>query len=333
MVGKAQQPGGSIGAGRQCDREKEAFMTVAGVSTEGDATDRAAYARWLNAGNITIAVVITGAFIALFHQWFSFQNRFSWGSDDWAHAYVVPLISGYAIWTNRERLAAFVPEVFWPGLAPLALGIVSYFFFLLGFPNHMGQGLSIILAIFGATLLNLGPRFMPVLTFPIAYLFFAVTISERVMQGVTFQLQLIASKGAWLLMNGMGVHTDLAGNTLEIFKSDGSTIPLNVAEACSGMRMVIAFYALGTAIAFLSTKQWWQRIALLLLAGPIAIFVNVLRVASLGVLSLWNPEISKGSAHMFVGLLWLVPAFALFMFSVWALKNLIRDPNAESIKA
>lgn len=333
VVGNVRLFGGSVDTGLHSEREKEGNMTVAGISVDGDATNSAPSARWLSAGNLTVAAVLTGAFLALFYQWFGFQNRFSWGSDDWAHAYIVPLISGYAIWTNRDRLAKLTPEIFWPGLAPLALGIVSYFFFLLGFPNHMGQGLSIILAIFGAALLNLGPRFMPVLAFPIAYLFFAVTISQRLMQGVTFQLQLIASKGSWLLMNGIGVQTDLAGNTLQIFKSDGTTIPLNVAEACSGMRMVIAFYALGTAIAFLSTKQWWQRIALLLLAGPIAIFVNVLRVASLGVLSLWNPDVAKGSAHMFVGLLWLVPAFALFMFTMWALKNLIREPNTEPTKA
>lgn len=281
------------------------------------------------AGDLIIGLFLAGAFLTLFYKWFIFQNRFSWGSDDWAHAYVVPLISGYAVWKVRAQLKAVKPEVFWPGLLPLALGIVAYFFFLLGFPNHMGQGFSIILALFGLTLLNFGPSVATLVAFPIVYLVFAVTISERLMLDVTFELQLIASKGSWVLLNAMQVQTDLAGNTLYIFKGDGTTIPLDVAEACSGMRMVIAFYALGTAIAFLSTRHWWQRIALLLLAGPIAIFVNVLRVASLGVLSLWNPDISQGSAHIFVGLLWLVPAFGIFMFCVWALKRLVRESTVE----
>ncbi len=302
-------------------------MSTAGANPAEGVQADAALARWVTPANLIIAGLTLFGFLALFYQWFGFQHRFSWGSDDWAHAYVVPLISGYAIWKERDRLALMTPQLFWPGLLPLLLGIVCYFFFMLGFPNHMGQGFSIVLCIYGLVLLNLGPNITSLLTFPIAYLVFAVTISERVMQGVTFQLQLIATKGAYVLLNVMQITTDIAGNTLTIHKSSGETIPLNVAEACSGMRMVIAFYALGAAVAFLSTRLWWQRIAILLLAGPIAVFVNVLRVASLGVLSLWDEEFSKGNAHMAVGLLWLVPAFLLLMFSVWALKRMVDEPQ------
>ena len=300
-------------------------MTTAGANPARDVVSDAPMARWATPPNIAIVALTVTAFFALFYKWFGFQHDLSWGSDDWAHAYVVPFISGYAIWQQREALSRMRPEVFWPALLPLALGIVCYFFFVIGFPNHMGQGLSIILSIFGLALLNLGPRMTAILMFPIAYLFFGVTIAERLMEDVTFQLQLIASKGAWVLLNVLQVQTEIAGNTLTIIQESGETIPLSVAEACSGMRMVIAFYALGVAVAFLSTTRWWQRIALLLLAGPIAIFVNVLRVATLGVLSLWDPEFSKGNAHMAVGLLWLVPAFLLFMFCVWVLKRIVND--------
>lgn len=300
-------------------------MSAAGASPAKGIEAHAALARWLTPANVIVALLTIAGFIALFYQWFGFQHRFSWGSDDWAHAYVVPFIAGYAVWMERDKLARLTPQLFWPGAIPLALGVVCYFFFMLGFPNHMGQGFAIVLTIFGLALMNLGPRIAALLTFPIAYLIFAVTISQRVMQGVTFQLQLIATDGAHILLNVLQVQTEKAGNTLTIFKADGSTIPLNVAEACSGMRMVIAFYALGVAVAFLSTKQWWQRIALLMLAGPVAVLVNVFRVASLGVLSLWNPEFSKGNAHMAVGLLWLVPAFLLFMGCVWALKRMVNE--------
>lgn len=308
-------------------------MTTAEINPVSDLATDAAELRWFSPINLLVAAMSIAGFIALFHQWFGFQHRFSWGSDDWAHAYVVPVISGYAIWRNRELLRRTSPVVFWPGLAIIAFSIVSYFFFVFGLPNHMGQGFSIILTIFGMALLNFGPKMTGALTFPIAYLAFGVTISQSIMTGVTFQLQLIASKGSWILLNVFQVQTELAGNTLLISTRHGDIIPLNVAEACSGMRMVIAFYALGTAIAFLSTKAWWQRVALLLLAGPIAIFVNVLRVASLGVLSLWNPEFAKGNAHIFVGILWLIPAFFLYVFCVWFLNRLIHEPNPEGAAA
>ncbi|MEC9374155.1 MAG: exosortase/archaeosortase family protein [Planctomycetota bacterium] len=280
---------------------------------------------WLSPANILIAALLAIPFLALFFKWFDMQHQFSWGSPDWSHAYVVPLISAYVVWKSRDRLAELTPRAFWPGLLPLLLGVVCYYFFVILFPNHMFRGFAMVLTLFGLTLFILGPAFMTFLTFPIAYLAFAITISEMVMNKLTFQLQIIATWGAWLLLNIVGVTTDRAGNTLTILTGAGEAVPLNVAEACSGMRMLVAFYALGVAIAFLSCRQWWQRIALLILAGPVAIFVNILRVAFLGAATLVNPDFSQGDAHMFIGVLWLFPAFLLFMGVVWALKRIVHE--------
>ncbi len=295
-------------------------MSVAGVNPSRQ-VDAAADPPpwWATPGFIAGAAIITAALVFFFRHWLYAQHQKSWGNDDWAHAYIVPVISGYAAWRVRDQLRALRPEVFAPGLAPLALGVVCYIFFTLGFPTHMGRGFSIVLTIFGLALLNLGPKITALLAFPIAYLAFAVTLSNYMIRGVLFELQLIASQGAWILLNMVGIQTDVSGNTLTIMPRLGEPIPLDVAEACSGMRMVIAFVALGAAVAFISTPRWWQRIALLTIAAPVAIFVNILRVASLGALSLWDPEFAKGNAHMMVGVAWLIPAFLLFMGCAWAL--------------
>src|SRR5690606_27312366 len=103
-------------------------------------------------------------------------------------------------------------------------------------------------------------------------------------------------------------------------------IPLNVADACSGMRMVVAFYALAGAVVLLSAKTWWQRIAIMLIAGPVAVAMNVFRVAVLGWLSLVDPNLASGDAHMMIGTLLLIPSLFLFMGLVWVLNRLERDP-------
>jgi len=276
-----------------------------------------------SAVSLAATAALAIAFFSLFYRWFLVQNRWSYTApDDWGHAYIVPLISGYAIWKQRDVLALLRPIVFWPGVLLLFLGVACYFYFATGLTNHMLQGWSVVLTIYGLTALLLGPQITRRLTFPIAYLLFAVTISERYMLDITFGLQLIASKGAWIALNAIGLPTDLAGNVLSITASDGHVIPLEVAKACSGMRTVVAFYALGTAVAFLSCRQWWQRVALLLLAGPIAVFINVLRVASLGVVSVTNPNLAQGETHIFIGVLWLVPALGVFLAVVWALKRI-----------
>jgi exosortase len=110
---------------------------------------------------------------------------------------------------------------------------------------------------------------------------------------------------------------------LTVHVADGSSHPLNVAEACSGMRTLMAFLAIGVAMAALGLSRWWQR-ALLVLAGiPISIFVNILRVASLGLLSVVDPNFSTGEFHSMVGLFWLVPAFLLFLGAMWVIRNLV----------
>jgi len=279
------------------------------------------------------AALVVGAFLALFYHWFWFQHRLSWGSQDWMHTYVIPLISLYAAWKARDDLARRRLVVFWPALLPIIVGISGYLFFLLGVTNHMAQGISLVLTVFGVVLLHVGPSAIVPLAFPIAYLLFGITIAESLMREVTYSLQDIAASGAWVLLNMVGVTTSLAGNTLTITTGTGESIPLNVAEACSGLRMVIAFFALGAAVAFLSCREWWQRAALLMLVGPIAVLVNVIRVASLGVASMWNEELAKGQAHMWIGVLWLVPAFLLFAGAVGVLNRIVVDERADGGEA
>ncbi|RMH28266.1 MAG: exosortase [Planctomycetota bacterium] len=305
-------------------------MSVAGASPAGEAIADRARPWWLEPGFLLWAGAALAGLVALAHHWFAAQHLKSWGSQDWAHAYLVPFISGYAVWLRRDRLARLRPEPFAPGAAIALVGVTAYILFTVGFPSHMSAGFSLVMTIFGLALLTLGPRITAELAFPLAYLVFGVSLSNFMIKGAMFQLQLIASQGAWVLLNLAGVTTDVAGNTLTIQPASGDPIPLDVAAACSGMRMVIGFYALGAAVAFFSTTQWWQRIALVLLAAPIAILVNVFRVASLGALSLWDPEFAKGNAHMMVGVVWLVPALVLFMGCVWLLKRLVRDIGGAS---
>lgn len=283
-----------------------------------------------------IAGTMALGFVLLFFSWLKRQfwiDGWSWGhSADWGHAYLVPFISGYYIWRNRARFASLPRCVFWPGYAVLLLGIVCYVYFTVGYSNHMFQGFAMILALAGLVLLLMGPEVFRAAMFPIAYLGFTVTISQMVMDKATWELKLLASKGAWLMLNMVGVVTDISGNILTINTSDGKQIPLNVAEACSGMRMVVAFIALAVAVAFLSCDTWWKRVGVMMLAVPVALLMNIVRVAVLGVASLVNPELSVGEAHTLIGTVLLIPAFFLFMGGVWAMDQIFKPDPAPRAK-
>jgi len=274
---------------------------------------------------------------ALFHYFLYVQHLNSWGSGDWSHAYFIPFISVYLLWQRRDEIARTPIRPFWPGLLPILVSVPTYALFQVSaLSNHMAQGWATILCIFGVVLLVCGPRMMKLTFLPIAFLIFGITISEKVMIIVTFQLQLIASGGAWALLNLVGINTDLFGNVLKVTDSAGAVHDLNVAEACSGMRMVIAFAALGVAVALAGVQLWWQRTALVLLAVPVAILMNILRVAVLGIATLYDPNLAAGQSHMLIGTLLLLPAFALYMGIVWLLNTAVttdRKPAASSTTA
>ncbi|MGD9693682.1 MAG: exosortase/archaeosortase family protein [Phycisphaerales bacterium] len=308
---------------------------LAAPSKSGGGAD-AFLSRLLTAPNVVMMVVLLGGLVGLFWEWFYRQHRFSAEKpEDWGHAYLVPLISAFAIWSRRAELSRLKPEVYWPGLLPLAVGVGAHYFWSLSPApgTHMFQGAALVLCVAGLSLLLLGPRIFAVIAFPIAYLAFGVTISEMVMNKITFQLQMIATNGSAVLLQMLGFTVDLKGNTVTLTLSDGSTMPLNVAEACSGMRMVVAFVALAVAVAFLSTRLWWQRVALVLLATPVAVLTNVVRVASLGVAGVISPGLATGEAHALIGVLWLVPGFLLFMGIGWSLKKMVQSDAPKGAKA
>lgn len=288
----------------------------------------------LQPASIAIAALTAAAFLGLFFRWFTKQGEFSLNRlEDWGHAFFVPAIAAYLAWQRRREIAATTPRVFLPGLVPVLLGIAVYLQYSYApIPGtHMFQGFAIVLTVFGVALTLLGPDTTRYLVLPIAFLVFGVTISEKIMLAITWPMQLIASQSAFVLLGVIGMVTgfqvDVEGNILTVITSAGDEYPLNVAQACSGMRMVVAFIALGAAVALLSCRLWWQRIAVFLLAVPVALIMNILRVAVLGLLTLGDPDLAQGEAHTLIGTLLLIPGLGLFLLIVWLLNKVVDLPE------
>ncbi len=285
---------------------------------------------------VALALVLVPAvgFLFMFWRWFVRQHQFSLEyPEDWGHAYIVPLVSAFYIWQRRKEIVGSFSRVFWPGLLVIALAIVTYLYFVFAFPNHMFQGFALVLGVAGIVMLLSGTRGFGVLFFPVAYLALGVTISEQVMNQLTWPLQQLAAAGGHMLLNLLQVDATRISNVITVYASDGSEIPLNVEEACSGMRMVIAFVALGAAVAFISCRFWWQRIALLLLTVPVALVMNIVRVAALGVAGLIDPDLAGGDSHTVIGTILLLPSLGVFMGFVWLLNRAVVDESASKKSA
>jgi exosortase len=278
---------------------------------------------------IIAGVVLAAVFVAVFWNFFQKQLRFAYTApQDWGHTVVIPLIAWYFVHLSRDKLAAMTFRPNWAGIVPILIGLAIYMVSSFGPPallHHNLQGLGVGLALLGVLLVIFGTQAMRYLWFPWAYLMvFGQTISERALSVVTERMQDWSAAGAGVLLSFF-IETERTGNVLTVFRSDGTPCPLNVAEACSGMRMLVAFMAIGVAMAYIGLPHWWQRGLLVALGFPISLVVNIMRVASLGVLAMWDTGFTAGEFHAMVGLIWLMPAFLLFLGAMWVIRNLVTD--------
>ncbi len=271
--------------------------------------------------------ILTALVVFVFWDFFESQIRFAVKQQaDWGHTMIIPFIAGYFIYLKRRELLAVPFRTTWVGLLPVVLGIAWYVVCWLGPPtlrHHNLQGAGLTLTLFGLVLLFFGFSAMTMLWFPLLYMcIFGQTVSAKLMTYVTYPMQDLTAKGSWVVLNLVGVDTDRSGNILTVW-DNGVAKPLNIAEACSGMRMLMAFMALGVAMAYTGLKHFWQQATLILLGIPTAIFVNILRVVTLAMLSLYDTDFAAGDFHTFIGLLWLVPAFMMYLGLQWILRQLV----------
>ena len=255
---------------------------------------------------------------------------------DWGHTLVIPLIACYFVYLARNKILAQPLQRAWLGLLLVVVGVLWYGLCtftgdsLAWLRHHNLMGLGVGISTLGLILLFCGYRAFIWIWFPLLFLFvFGQTISDRFLSIITFRMQDIAAGGAFFTLKAMGNDVTLSGNTLELF-SDGESRQLNVAEACSGMRMLMAFLALGVAMAYLGLKRFWQQALLVLSAFPTAILVNILRVVTLSLLSTFDAGFAAGDFHSIVGLLWLIPAYLIFLGELWIIKNLIIENESET---
>jgi exosortase len=279
-------------------------------------------------------VTLVGIMLWVFNDFFSRQLQ--WAVEhqaDWGHTLVIPFIAAYFVYLNRKKLLAHPFRTTWIGLFPIIIGVAWYIFSSIGPPaikHHNMHGLGVGMTLFGIVLLFCGWRATLVLLFPLAYLFiFGQAISDRFINIVTFRLQDVAARGSHVILVLIGVDVDRAGNVLTVYHN-GEPRQLNIAEACSGMRMLMAFLALGVAMAYTMLKHVWQQVILVIMAFPTAIFVNMLRVVTLAFLSMVDANLAVGDFHTFIGLVWLVPAFLIYLGCMWIVTNIVVEESDDA---
>jgi len=239
-----------------------------------------------------------------------------WMHDpNFSHGFFVPLFAGFVVWQRRRRLARLQAHPSWFGLALIALALTLLVLGQLGAENFLAR-FSILLQLAGVVVLFLGWNFFRALLFPWASLLLMIPIPTLILSQVTFPLQLLVSQVSADALDLLGVPVALEGNILRLAK-----MPLEVAEACSGIRSLISLITLAVIYGYLTETRVWVRWLLAFASVPIAIAANSVRIIGTGLLvQYWDAEKAEGYFHASWGLI----IFVVSLLMLYALHGLIR---------
>lgn len=261
--------------------------------------------------HITCLTIISTLFVAAYYdilQWM--YGRFVSADSYYSHGFLIPFVTAYFIWQQKEHLRSLpITTSLW-GLALIIValllhlgGTVIYVFSVSGF--------SIFLLIVGMVIFLYGKAISRAIWFPLAFLLLMFPMPSAVLNAISFPLKMFVAKVGAEIVALVGIPVYREGFTI--------TIPagaLLVGNPCSGLRSLISFVALGAVFAYSATMSSPRKWILFLLTVPIAILSNLIRVPILILVSqYWGLEAAAPDTlvHTGSGFLVFVAGFILLI--------------------
>ena len=236
---------------------------------------------------------------------------------DYSHGFLVAPLAAIFAWERRRDLRRAPIDPSWWGLLPLALGTAALTVGRLG-TELTSMRSAYVLTLMGLVLLLLGRSAFRILAFPLAFLFLMVPLPQSLVNVVAFPLQLIAADWAVQVLYLLRIPALREGNIIHLPETQ-----LFVADACSGIRSLMALITLAIVFAYFFRKSWLQRILLVASAIPIAIAINALRVAATGILTYnFGQKAAEGLIHELQGMITFGGAFLLLLAEAALLSKL-----------
>lgn len=241
---------------------------------------------------VLVAVLTLGYFNML-----SYTSSY-WWKDLYSHGWIVPLFTGALFYMRRKPLTEvpFNERLIGLGVlaAALVFRVVSSYYDIDDFDR-----LSYIFGLLGICQMVGGFRMLKWAGPPIAFLVFMFPLPARIENSVLIFLQRVAAIASTWALQLLGAPALRDGSRIMI-----DELPLDVADACSGLRMSTIFGAMSVALAMIINRPWWDRVTILLSAIPVALLTNMIRITMTALLYMAFPEseLVKHLVHDYAGL-------------------------------
>lgn len=248
-------------------------------------------------GNIA---VFASDWQAMFLQW--------WDSSTYNHVLLIPFILGWLIRLRWQEVVRIAPQGWWPGL--VLFGGAGFLWLLGDFAGvALATQLGVVLMAQASVLTLLGPRASAALLFPLAYMLFLVPAGDELvpfLQTITAGITMVLLDWSQVPAHIEGVFITTPGGYFE------------VAEACSGVKFLIAMIAYGTLVANVCFRAWPRRIAFMALCTVAPILANGVRAwGTVFIAQTHGIEFAAGFDHIFYGWIFFAVVMALVMAAAW----------------
>jgi exosortase A len=243
--------------------------------------------------------------------------RIWWTSTTFNHCLVVVPIILWLVWQRLDDLKALAPRAWAPGLLLTGAGGAAW---LLGEAGNVAllRHFGLLLMLQGSAIACLGKAVARAMAFPIFYAVFLVPVGEELVA----PLQTLTAKMSMALLALAGVPAHIEG----IFISTPTGL-FRVAEACSGVRFLVAMAALSALAANLCFRSWPRRLLFVAFALAASVLANGVRAfGTIYIAWRTDNEVAVGIDHLVYGWIFFAIVIALIVAAGWRFFD--RAPNA-----
>jgi exosortase len=268
---------------------------------------------WGSKHVVMITVLVVAAIYASLSQWQDII-LIATKDEESSHIFLVVPIAIWLVWIRRIRFRRCPPRASWIGLLMILSGyLLASVSFVTDFQAgwHGGAVVMLVGAITAVVGTQVIANFLPA----VLILALFVPIPGNIRLAIAGPLQNATARVTTVLLETMGFYVERSGNLVNI-----NDMPVAVAEACNGMRMVFALILVSYAFAFSVPLRNSVRLMVLVLSPIAAIICNVLRLAPTVILYGNASESIADGFHDIAGWLMLPVAFLILLGITRALR-------------
>ena len=270
---------------------------------------------------LNLALAVAGLLALPWGDWSEMARQW-WDASTYNHILLVPPILAWLVRMRWPELAKLAPRTWWPGLAWLGVGLFAWLAGTMAGINLVSQ-LGAVLLLQAAVAVLLGPRVAAGLLFPLAYMLFLVPFGDEIVPA----LQAITAEMAVALTHASGVPAQIDG----VFIDTPAGL-FEVAEACSGVKFLVAMVALGALVAHLCFASWKRRAVFMAAAVLVPVLANGVRAwGTIYIAQSQGIEFAAGFDHIVYGWIFFALVMATVLGASWRFFD--RSPDDPLIDA